>query len=866
MADRVRRVSASSDKCPDNSCIDDDIEAVLYRFDSISSRDVIEELTTRFDKGSLKHARISIFNQAVEKVKQCIHDLTREAAEDKDAHETFTHESTEIASMHMDQWKLTSRRKKKFFASDLLDLFKFVQGAVEHFPKACVRKTSYKKPGLGKNKKQIIESLTPIEEFEEQLRSDNSCKESQAAPVSPELNDSILDRVNSEPGNDDTQSLSGNDDVSSESEGETAEPDKTDTPAANDRESQPPIPAATEKKDAETQFSVHLVSVGTQTDNEPQKEAASLCISSQLPTGIVTDPCEESVSRNRTVPEPDPTTMLSKQVHKDDKTITVKRAEYERRVKYMDKVIEDYDKRMNEFDARLSNNDKRTGDLESTIMVKLDEINNSQKEGVREMGKLFYGLSDLNLHLNSNTRDMHVLGSAVYSRMHPLQQNAQNLYQPNWEYNTDSNGDSTAFREPEPRRVNVTGGPSNSPGFWETAPPLSTDREFNEGTMRERPEGNQPSQGPRYPNTNNDARPGYPTQMNGHPYPMNPKRNNPPQKESMREKAVRLTTGNQHAKPDQYVVNPNEPQTQRVDLTTPVMNDQSKNDKGNPKPSALRPRYMEPLIEEGVAPRERNPQNQNEPEGANKSWVDELSDDEFASIVETVEENNKGATCGIAETVPHKMNLNIPINEKPALIQTSTPAEKGSAPALARRAPQPRPNPSKNNNATGINKQAPKQTTRQTNNNANKRNDNGDEGSPSYASMASKNRWLPAPGKRKRVISGNRAMPLRSAKSLSLRELYVEGLAYSGCDSFEDIEQSVYQYCTERDVKLILAKTIPIKLNPTQVGCKITCNVLDADFLLNEEFWPEDIFIRPWKVNIKPNKKYEDEPSDRDDV
>ena len=465
------------------------------------------------------------------------------------------------------------------------------------------------------------------------------------------------------------------------------------------------------------------------------------------------------------------------------------------------------------------------------------------------------------------------MSTVVFSRIKPAPQ--ANQYESIWDIEPGATGGATSLnRGPEavcdniatgnaapPNRGSVTlradmatgqnvAGPTRDlpsnpmppiPAPRSRQPVPNEPRTQNQGTCK----NNQPYVKQMPPKRSND-RP--------NPYPTNQRRNEgkAPPKETMKEKAARLTS----------IPNTSNTDTDDGPIDYTYSNvDGKRSGNGNENPMTSNP--LETVAEESVTICESNISTQNDPTENEKSWADELSDEEFASLVESVEESHIPANVPppVTNTKP---NHNAPKQQRNNRQPTSTPVNRNRQSEPSRNEPQFRYNNGRSDNTNNRGKPEPRYQLRNPRSNPENKNRTRDD--TSYASVASKNQWLPAvPYKRKRVKSGSRTIPLRSAKSIPLREIYVEGLAYSGYDSYGDIENSIYQYCMERDIKLVHAITIPIRLNKAQVGCKITCNEMDCECLLDEEFWPEDIFARPWRQNNKSDNDRDDGSSDREE-
>ena len=122
--------------------------------------------------------------------------------------------------------------------------------------------------------------------------------------------------------------------------------------------------------------------------------------------------------------------------------------------------------------------------------------------------------------------------------------------------------------------------------------------------------------------------------------------------------------------------------------------------------------------------------------------------------------------------------------------------------------------------------------------------------SSSYAEMANKNKWNTQGRKRKNVDT--RHMSLKGKKTISHREVYVQGLDFQGLSDYADMEALVQKYCKKEGIAVVFIKIIPVKYDKSQVGCKLSVVEEDFERVVDDDFWPEFVNVRPWVYKPKP--------------
>ena len=116
------------------------------------------------------------------------------------------------------------------------------------------------------------------------------------------------------------------------------------------------------------------------------------------------------------------------------------------------------------------------------------------------------------------------------------------------------------------------------------------------------------------------------------------------------------------------------------------------------------------------------------------------------------------------------------------------------------------------------------------------------------ASKPAKYDWSIADGqgKKRKADERRHSFTLKGIRTISQRDIYVQGIDYRGLANHTAVENEVKGYCKENGVKLLFIKVIPVKLDNTQVGVKLSVKEEEFDRVLSEEFWPEFVTVRPW--------------------
>ena len=118
-----------------------------------------------------------------------------------------------------------------------------------------------------------------------------------------------------------------------------------------------------------------------------------------------------------------------------------------------------------------------------------------------------------------------------------------------------------------------------------------------------------------------------------------------------------------------------------------------------------------------------------------------------------------------------------------------------------------------------------------------------------YAEVASdEDEWSTADGKgKKRKTAEKKPIhSFRGLRTVSQREIYVQGIDYRGFSNHTTVEKEVKGFCKDKGVDILFIKVIPVKLDHKQVGCKIAVKEADFDTVMDECFWPEFVSVRAW--------------------
>ena len=71
---------------------------------------------------------------------------------------------------------------------------------------------------------------------------------------------------------------------------------------------------------------------------------------------------------------------------------------------------------------------------------------------------------------------------------------------------------------------------------------------------------------------------------------------------------------------------------------------------------------------------------------------------------------------------------------------------------------------------------------------------------------------------------------------MTFRDIYVQELDYTMCNSKEDLEAIVLEHCRVRGVKAFDLNTIPVKNTRVKARCKVTVLSGDYEELLDDDF------------------------------
>ena len=134
----------------------------------------------------------------------------------------------------------------------------------------------------------------------------------------------------------------------------------------------------------------------------------------------------------------------------------------------------------------------------------------------------------------------------------------------------------------------------------------------------------------------------------------------------------------------------------------------------------------------------------------------------------------------------------------------------------------------------------------------------GNNGGKTYAKVVTKNGWRPAKKRRVEKVSPKSAPKLKGKPATRNKDVYVQGLAVDDCEDEDDMIDMVRSYCKAANVVPIYIRLIPVKFDCTRTGCRLTVKECDYDDVLNDDFWPDDVYAREWRRN-----KDNDEEGDR---
>ena len=101
-------------------------------------------------------------------------------------------------------------------------------------------------------------------------------------------------------------------------------------------------------------------------------------------------------------------------------------------------------------------------------------------------------------------------------------------------------------------------------------------------------------------------------------------------------------------------------------------------------------------------------------------------------------------------------------------------------------------------------------------------------------------------GKKRKTVEKKPTHSFRGLRTISQREIYVQGIDYRGFSNHTAVEKEVKGFCKDKGVDILFIKVIPVKLDHNQVGCKIAVKEADFDTVMDERFWPEFVSVRAW--------------------
>ena len=133
-----------------------------------------------------------------------------------------------------------------------------------------------------------------------------------------------------------------------------------------------------------------------------------------------------------------------------------------------------------------------------------------------------------------------------------------------------------------------------------------------------------------------------------------------------------------------------------------------------------------------------------------------------------------------------------------------------------------------------------------------------------YAEASGKDPWTTSDGKKnKRMTRANSKLvpELKSAAEAALKEVYIQELDCSTCNSKADFERMVLAYCKKRGLYAVDACTIPVKNSRTKSGCKLTVHDSDYDAAMSRDFWPRGSMVRPWTQRPRGDVQEDDSGS-----
>ena len=70
----------------------------------------------------------------------------------------------------------------------------------------------------------------------------------------------------------------------------------------------------------------------------------------------------------------------------------------------------------------------------------------------------------------------------------------------------------------------------------------------------------------------------------------------------------------------------------------------------------------------------------------------------------------------------------------------------------------------------------------------------------------------------------------------------------------EDIEYSIAEYCCQKGVHATFVKGLAMAAGQTDARLPVSVPEEDFDRVLDDDFWPDDIFAREWYMRNKSKK------------
>ena len=828
MAESKEQRESEGKICEVVGFIDGRIETILRRYDCVADKDIIEEMVAGYEKDLLMKTRKIVFKLAVEKVKLCIMDLEREAEETKGDGDAVINDALERATpacAHMDQWELTGRRKKKYFASDTLDLFKFYDGQTDTFPKACVRKGGTGRFGGNTVCTAIVESKFPIPHLERD-KGDRSRDVNEIT----DLGDSILDQFASTPVGESTTEV---EETESESivEDVHLEPEPTSLASGNEIVLQDEGTEAIDNRDNNPE-------VITPTRAEVERREATVEQPDRSAHAGVVRVIPKSTNQGTDTCTAEDIEMSVRRANEEASPV-VRRYEFDHFIQYINCVLDEYNKRLLDVESCKAHTNKRVGLLEAVTLTKIPELEMGQAGLIDEMCRMKLDITDVDVRTARNTRDIGIHSDPPKDKRKDTSSQVKNLGSI-WDIGSDVTSDKKGVTI-KPGYVSVYAGNNNNDGVKQvgsegsmqnplpkypgvaggnTKQPSLQKQQQQQGKQKK---GNQGNQAGARPKTN--------VQSNAVQAPK-PQRN--PAFNGARPKTVVQPHVTQEPKPQRSIIESFGRILRSAGATETNVDSSGTNGA---------------VGGADTIPNEELPSKEacnNQSDVVNESWAEEISDDDIISCLD-----DTGSTIDAEQTTPDRKMV----------------GERGTANTAQQNAVNVRKAVPQNNTQRGPAKKKQYGNDNRGKNGQKGRYDNNKtKGTESYAAMAAKQQDWSTPKKRKRVRSVNKKLGfLSGAQNLPQKVLYVQGIAFSRFDSYEDVEELMYVFGESRDFKFAFAKAIPVKNDNTKIGCKITVNEEDVETLLDDDFWPENITVRPWRVGPKGNKEHEGDKDNEDD-